>query len=304
MIILRNKLYAAVDKKGNVVMTSKDALKEARELGYTRKQAVQAAMRFLKKAEEKENKYIDDAKKAGESFAEIIGTRPAIGFIRGRRVKDKHTYSLPHEHRVRIGFHPDQTEPSGIGKKLGFKNFSTTTTHDKLYKLWKKTGDPEIAYKWSQAWGEEVYEKTREEDLGNLKPDPKAMKAADDYAKSLDPEGYAKMKKLNRDLEDAYKGGNPTTVENARGAINRYAKKYIREQKSYSKQDREVVPDDIVKKVKEGGGVIQKDHNGDWRIISMKTKTNKSGKPEFWPQKSKDREDMVKILQSYHSNRH
>jgi hypothetical protein len=61
---------------------------------------------------------------------------------------------------------------------------------------------------------------------------------------------------------------------------------------------------DIVKKVKDGGGVIQKDHNGDWRIISMKTKTNKSGRPEFWPQKSKDREDMVKILQSYHSNRH
>ena len=73
---------------------------------------------------------------------------------------------------------------------------------------------------------------------------------------------------------------------------------------NFSKTSREVVPGDIVKKVKDGGGVIQKDHNGDWRIISMKTKTNKSGKPEFWPQKGSTKAEMKKILQAYQSNRH
>lgn len=118
---------------------------------------------------------------------------------------------------------------------------------------------------------------------------------------------YTKLSKLGRETEreikDAVKG---TKAEKKVGSILKRSAKEMKEaaQKEYSKQDREVVPADIVKKVKDGGGVIQKDHNGDWRIISMKTKTNKSGKPEFWPQKSKDREDMVKILQSYHSNRH
>ena len=73
---------------------------------------------------------------------------------------------------------------------------------------------------------------------------------------------------------------------------------------NFSKTSREVVPGDIVKKVKDGGGVIQKDHNGDWRIISMKTKTNKSRKPEFWPQKGSTKAEMKKILQAYQSNQH
>ena len=73
---------------------------------------------------------------------------------------------------------------------------------------------------------------------------------------------------------------------------------------NFSKTSREVVPGDIVKKVKDGGGVIQKDHNGDWRIISMKIKTNKSGKPEFWPQKGSTKAEMKKILQAYQSNQH
>ena len=73
---------------------------------------------------------------------------------------------------------------------------------------------------------------------------------------------------------------------------------------NFSKTSREVVPGDIVKKVKDGGGVIQKDHNGDWRIISMKTNTNKSRKPEFWPQKGSTKAEMKKILQAYQSNQH
>ena len=175
-------------------------------------------------------------------------------------------------------------------------------THKKLYNEWKKTRDPETAYRWSQAWGEEVYDKTREEDLGNLKPDPKAMKAADDYVRSQDPKGYAKMKRLNKDLEDAYKGGNPTTIENARNAINTWAKKHSRKQKTYSKQDREVVPDDIAEEGKKSG-VIQKDKNGDWRIISYKTKTNKSGKPEFWDAKYESKEAAEKALGGYFANK-
>lgn len=76
------------------------------------------------------------------------------------------------------------------------------------------------------------------------------------------------------------------------------------DQKQFSKQDREVVPADIVKKVKDGGGVIQKDHNGDWRIISMKTKTNKSGKPEFWNNaKFKTKAQAEDCLQAYWVNK-
>ena len=300
------------------------------------------------------------------------------------------------------------------------KIYSTQITHKKLYREWKKTRDPETAYRWSQAWGEEVYEKTREEDLGNLKPDPKAMKAADDYVRSQDPKNYAKMKRLNKDLEDAYKGGNPTTIENARNAINTWVKKNSRKTnkpaqkefaaisksgkvvmpskialdlvrkddtikklkrpgesnvqlakrlldaakkmsdtedgkkvlpdyivnrrqkigfhkgiiespsclehaswtrigfkpdwteptgqkiklgfKKFSKQDREVVPDDIAEEGKKSV-VIQKDKNGNWRIISYKTKTNKSGKPEFWDAKYESKEAAEKALGGYFANK-
>lgn len=73
--------------------------------------------------------------------------------------------------------------------------------------------------------------------------------------------------------------------------------------RKFSKQDREVVPADIVQRVKDGGGVIQKDHNGDWRIISMKTKTNKSGKPEYWDAKYDSKESASKALGGYFANK-
>ncbi len=78
----------------------------------------------------------------------------------------------------------------------------------------------------------------------------------------------------------------------------------IPRQKLYSKQVREVVPEDIVKRVQEGDGVIQKDHNGDWRIVSMKTKKNKSGKPEFWDAKYESKESAQKALGGYFANKH
>ena len=117
---------------------------------------------------------------------------------------------------------------------------------------------------------------------------------------------YSKLSKLGRETEreikDAVKG---TKAEKKVSIILKRSAKEMKEaaQKEYSKQDREVVPADIVKKVKDGGGVIQKDHNGDWRIISMKTKTNKSGKPEFWDAKYDSKESAQKALGGYFANK-
>jgi translation elongation factor EF-Tu-like GTPase len=70
------------------------------------------------------------------------------------------------------------------------------------------------------------------------------------------------------------------------------------DQKQFSKQDREVVPDDIVEKVKNGGGVIQKDHNGDWRIVSMKTNP-----PTFWDAHYDSKALASKALGGYFANK-
>lgn len=110
-------------------------------------------------------------------------------------------------------------------------------------------------------------------------------------------------RETDRDIREAVKGTK------AEKKVERILDKSAKEmkkasQKEYSKQDREVVPDDIVKKVKEGDGVIQKDHNGDWRIVSMKTKTNKSGKPEFWNNaKFKTKAQAEDCLQAYWVNK-
>jgi len=88
--------------------------------------------------------------------------------------------------------------------------------------------------------------------------------------------------------------------------VNKILDKSAKEmkEKQFSKQVREVVPQDIVEKVKNGGGVIQKDHKGNWRIISMKTKTNKSGKPEFWSNaKFKTKAQAEDCLQAYWVNK-
>ena len=110
----------------------------------------------------------------------------------------------------------------------------------------------------------------------------------------------AKKRIIGEKTDKAVKG---TEAEEKVNKILDKSGKEMREV-NFSKTSREVVPGDIVKKVKDGGGVIQKDHNGNWRIISMKTKTNKSGKPEFWPQKGSTKTEMKKILQAYQSNRH
>lgn len=183
------KEYAAISDEGRVAMRSKEALEKAHELGYTRKQAVTAAKRFLDRARDDMNdqeKVIRVASKTAQRQH-----RNRIGFIKD--TVSGCDWKEQKFGRIKIGFHPDYTETSGQKIKLGFKKFS--------------------------------------------------------------------------------------------------------------KQTREVVPEDIVKKVKNGGGVIQKDHNGDWRIISMKTKTNKSGKPEFWDARYDSKEAASKALGGYFANK-
>ena len=60
---------------------------------------------------------------------------------------------------------------------------------------------------------------------------------------------------------------------------------------------REKVPSDIAKEGKKSG-VVQKDKNGNWRIISYKTNP-----PEFWNAHYNSKEDAEKALSAYHANK-
>lgn len=107
------------------------------------------------------------------------------------------------------------------------------------------------------------------------------------------------LDKSTKEMKKAAQKEYSTKNNNPRGMTM----KVISSQKQFSKQDREVVPADIVKKVKDGDGVIQKDHNGDWRIVSMKINKNKSGKPEFWDAKYDSKESAQKALGGYFANK-
>lgn len=63
------------------------------------------------------------------------------------------------------------------------------------------------------------------------------------------------------------------------------------------KEYREKVPSDIAEEGKKSG-VIQKDKNGSWRIISYKTNP-----PEFWDAHYDSKEDAEKALSAYHANK-
>ena len=69
----------------------------------------------------------------------------------------------------------------------------------------------------------------------------------------------------------------------------------IIKRKLYSQ--REKVPSDIAKEGKKSG-VVQKDKNGKWRIISYKTNP-----PEFWDAHYDTKEDAEKALDAYHANK-
>lgn len=63
------------------------------------------------------------------------------------------------------------------------------------------------------------------------------------------------------------------------------------------KEYREKVPSDIAAEGKKSG-VVQKDKNGVWRIISYKTNP-----PEFWDAHYDSKEDAEKALSAYHANK-
>lgn len=65
--------------------------------------------------------------------------------------------------------------------------------------------------------------------------------------------------------------------------------------KLYSKHEK--VPSDIAKKGKKSG-VVQKDKNGKWRIISYKTNP-----PEFWDAHYDSKSDAESALAAYHANK-
>ena len=67
----------------------------------------------------------------------------------------------------------------------------------------------------------------------------------------------------------------------------------ILRQKAY----REKVPSDIAEEGKRSG-VVQKDKNGSWRIISYKTSP-----PEFWDAHYDSKEEAEKALAAYHANK-
>lgn len=70
----------------------------------------------------------------------------------------------------------------------------------------------------------------------------------------------------------------------------------ILRQKNYS--GREKVPQAIAEKARKSG-VVQKDSNGAWRIISLKTSP-----AEYWDAHYDTREDAEKALAAYHVNKH
>lgn len=75
-------------------------------------------------------------------------------------------------------------------------------------------------------------------------------------------------------------------------------KKKDKEKKDKSFSEREIVPRDIALKGKKEG-VVQQDHNGDWRIISYK-----QNPPEFWDAHYDTKEDAEKALGAYHAQKH
>jgi len=61
---------------------------------------------------------------------------------------------------------------------------------------------------------------------------------------------------------------------------------------------RDIVPPSIAKKGKKDG-VVQKDQNGDWRIISFK-----QNPPEFWDAHYDSKSNAKKALKGYQAQKH
>lgn len=70
--------------------------------------------------------------------------------------------------------------------------------------------------------------------------------------------------------------------------------------KTFSKKspgDRELCPPEVLKKVKEGDGVVQK-IDGKWRIVSLKTSP-----ASLWPQIYSSKERAEASLSGYHASK-
>ena len=110
MIIRLRRLFSSVSDKGNVIISSKEALKLARNSGYTGKDAVVQAKKHIDHLTEIANNQDKNPHKA---------TRESIGF-------KKREIGIPTQEpisfRRKIGFKPDYTEenPQPLKSKIGF----------------------------------------------------------------------------------------------------------------------------------------------------------------------------------------
>ena len=92
------------------------------------------------------------------------------------------------------------------------------TDHEKLYKEWKKTKDPKVAYKWSQA-----YNKAYVKHGNNLpEPDSEIIESVNEYIKQKDPKRYKAESEWNNAVNSYWSGKNydlsPETSEYMRKA--------------------------------------------------------------------------------------
>ena len=85
---------------------------------------------------------------------------------------------------------------------------------------------------------------------------------------------------------------------NAKLAKEELKKREEKEKTYSSKENREIVPPEIIKKVKSGEGVIHK-YRGSWRIVSMKTNP-----PTFWNAHYETREKAEAGLRAWAANNH
>ena len=72
----------------------------------------------------------------------------------------------------------------------------------------------------------------------------------------------------------------------------------IQKEFAAKKDDREIVPKDIAEKGRKEG-VIQKDKNGKWGIISYK-----ANPPRWWDPRWDTKEAATKALEAYHARKH
>lgn len=173
---------------------------------------------------------------------------------------------------------------------------------EELNKLGKET-DKDIRKAVEGTKAEEkvdkILDKSAEEMKEAAKKEPTSEELFNKWKKSgNDKDAYEFM---NAWVKDTYvparkEGKFVDTSREAQEAANRYYKNNI-EQKNYSKQDREVVPDDIAEKAKKEG-VIQKKPNGKWGIISFKTNP-----PTWWDAEYDSEESAKKGLSGYFANK-